>query len=245
MSTKLRYSRIDNIRAIAVVSMVLYHAAWDLVFLYGFNWQWYKDTPGFIWQQSICWTFILLSGFCHSMSRSPFKNSLRVFLAGLLVTAVTWVFTPNIKITFGVLTLLGSSGLIVTVLDKPLKKLHPIAGIIVFAMLFALTRLVNSGYLGFGEIKLLELPRSLYANYLSTFLGFPFRGFRSSDYFSLMPWFNLYVIGNYINKLFVKYELMKLLVGKEIKALLFLSKNSLIIYLLHQPIISAIFYLVF
>lgn len=245
MTKKPRYSRIDNIRAIAIISMVSYHAVWDLVFLYGFKWQWYKDLPGFIWQQSICWTFILLSGFCHSMSRQPFKNAMKVFLAGLLVSAVTWILAPNIRITFGVLTLLGSAGLIVAALDKPLKKLNPFVGILIFAALFALTRAVNSGYLGFGDFRLLELPRSLYANYLSTYLGFPFRGFSSSDYFSLLPWLNLYLVGYYINKLFVKNNLMALCSGAEIKPLRFLSRHSLVIYLLHQPILSALFYMVF
>lgn len=245
MTKKLRYSRIDNIRAIAIISMVLYHAAWDLVFLYGFKWQWYKELPGFIWQQSICWTFILLSGFCHSMGRKPYKNALKVFGAGLLVSAVTWIFTPNIKITFGVLTLLGSSGLILSALDKPLRKLNPIAGIVIFAALFALTRAVNSGYLGLGDFRLVELPRFLYANCLSTYLGFPFRGFSSSDYFSLLPWLNLYLVGYYIHKLFKKRDLMKLCSGVEIKPLHFLSRHSLMIYLLHQPILSGLFYLVF
>ena len=39
--------------------MILYHAIWDLVYLYGFDWQWYLGPVGTLWQQAICWTFIL------------------------------------------------------------------------------------------------------------------------------------------------------------------------------------------
>lgn len=58
-----RYALIDGIRGLAIVNMILYHAIWDLVYLYGFDWQWYLGPVGTLWQQAICWTFILVSGF--------------------------------------------------------------------------------------------------------------------------------------------------------------------------------------
>ena len=237
---KRRYERIDNLRAFSIISMVLYHGMWDLVYLYNFNWNWYKETPGFIWQQSICWCFILISGFCHSMSRNGFKNSMRVFLAGILVSAVTWIVMPTIRISFGILTLIGSAGLICCLLDKPLKKVKPELGLILFAALFALTRAINGGYLGFGEFRIFELSRDLYANYFTAYLGLPPKG-----YFSLLPWLNLYICGFYLHKIFCKHNLMHLLHGRECKFFSFLSKRSLLIYLLHQPLLSGLFYLIF
>lgn len=245
MAERLRYNLIDNLRAFSIISMVLYHAAWDLVFLYGFDWQWYKNLPGFIWQQSICWCFIILAGFCHSMGRKPFKNALKVFSAGLLVSAVTWIITPNIRITFGVLTLIGSSGLIVCVCNKLLRRIKPELGLALFALFFLLFREINRGYLGFSAFELCSIPKSLYANYFTAFIGLPPKGFYSSDYFSLLPWLNLYLFGYYLHKVFSKYSIMKLLSGRRIKAFSWLSKHSLIIYLLHQPVISALFYLIF
>lgn len=241
----MRYNRIDNLRAFSIISMVLYHAAWDLVFLYDFNWHWYRQLPGFIWQQSICWTFILISGFCHSMSRRPFKNALRVFLAGLLVSAVTWIFTPNIKITFGILTFIGSAALVCCAFNKIFEKFNWVWGIIISALLFAFARNINTGTLGFFDIELIEIPKIFYANYFTTFFGLPFRSFYSSDYFSFFPWFFLYMTGFYLHKLFLKHKLMHLLKGNKVGVLNWLSKRSLIIYLLHQPVLSGIFYLIF
>ncbi len=241
----MRYNRIDNLRALSIISMVLYHAAWDLVFLYNFNWSWYKGLPGFIWQQSICWSFILISGFCHSMSRKPFRNASRVFLCGLLVSLVTWIFTPNIRITFGILTFLGSAGILCSVFDKTLRKVDSICGIILSMMLFAFCRKINTGSLGFFNFELFRLSSDLYANYITAYLGMPSKSFYSSDYFSLFPWIFLYLTGFYLHKYFHKNNLMTILKGKQHKTFSFLSKNSLLIYLLHQPLLSALFYLIF
>ena len=82
---KNRYALIDTIRGLALVSMIGYHGAWNLVYLYGMDWKWYQGREAFFWQQSICWTFILLSGFCWSMGRRQLKNGITVFLSGLLV----------------------------------------------------------------------------------------------------------------------------------------------------------------
>ena len=62
-----RCRALDWIRGITLVSMILYHGAWDLVYLFGANWDWYRSKGAYVWQQSICWTFILLSGFCWAL----------------------------------------------------------------------------------------------------------------------------------------------------------------------------------
>ena len=58
-----RYGIFDGIRGITLLSMIIYHGAWDLVYIYGVKWDWYRGAGAYLWQQSICWTFILLSGF--------------------------------------------------------------------------------------------------------------------------------------------------------------------------------------
>ena len=63
---KTRSARLDAIRGWALVSMIAYHASWDLVYLFGLDWPWYHSFGAHVWQQSICWTFLLLSGFCWS-----------------------------------------------------------------------------------------------------------------------------------------------------------------------------------
>ena len=67
-----RYYFLDRLRGITVVSMVAYHGIWDLVHIFHINISWFNDVIGYIWQQSICYTFILLSGFCWSVKGSDF-----------------------------------------------------------------------------------------------------------------------------------------------------------------------------
>lgn len=59
-----RYALLDELRGLDLVSMMLYHACWDMMFLFGIWMDWYAGMPGRLWQQAICWVFILLSGFC-------------------------------------------------------------------------------------------------------------------------------------------------------------------------------------
>ena len=82
----LRYRLLDELRGLDLISMMLYHGMWDVVFLFGIPQKWYIGRPGFLWQQSICWVFLLLSGFCLPMGRHPFKRGAVVFGAGAMVT---------------------------------------------------------------------------------------------------------------------------------------------------------------
>ena len=97
LQTAARYRLLDELRGLDLISMMLYHGMWDVVFLFGVAQKWYTGRPGFVWQQSICWVFILLSGFCLPLGHHPFRRGAVVFGAGALVTAVTLLFLPEDK----------------------------------------------------------------------------------------------------------------------------------------------------
>lgn len=111
-----RYALLDELRGLDLVSMMLYHACWDMMFLFGIWMDWYAGMPGHLWQQAICWVFILLSGFCAPFGRHMLRRGVTVFAAGALVTAVTLVFMPGERVIFGVLTFLGTAMLLTGVL---------------------------------------------------------------------------------------------------------------------------------
>lgn len=246
--TAARYPRLDEIRGLTLLSMMLYHFLWDLVFIAGVNIPWYTGTPGHIWQQSICWTFIFLSGFCWSLGRRQFKRGLTVFLSGVLVTIITLVFLPENRVVFGVLTLLGSSTLLLIPLDKLFSRIrnsHALTACLAAALLlFALFYPVNEGYIG-----TVSLPDAFYSGWFSTYLGFPMAGFYSTDYFSLMPWFFLFLSGYFCYRaVFAQSErhsnifeaFSKFLNSGTIPHIHFLGKHSLPVYLLHQPVLYGI-----
>lgn len=244
---KQRYHILDEIRGITLCSMILYHAVWDLVYMFGRDWAWYRSDFAYIWQQSICWSFILLSGFCFSLGKKKWKRGMVVFLAGVVISLVTEIFMPANRIRFGVLTLLGSSMLIMAAVESLHdRQCKTKICILLSFLMFALTKRINYGYLGFGDVKILNLPTGLYEmGDFGTFLGFTESTFYSTDYFSLMPWFFLFLTGYFLHKWFEKKEWLRGLgelpsLGKWWRPL---GKHSLLIYMLHQPVIYGVLYI--
>ena len=202
-----RLHLLDTLRGITVLSMVLYHTLWDVVYIYGKDLLWYRSIYGYVWQQSICWIFILLSGFCVGLSKNIFKRGIVVFLCGALVSVVTYIFMPSAKILFGVLTLIGSCMIICAATQKLLKKIPSVVGGIISVLLFLLFRNCNDGYIGFETFDIIKLPSFLYKNLFTAYLGFPPISFVSSDYFSLFPWLFLFLAGYFLyNILLFHYQ---------------------------------------
>lgn len=170
-STSTRCALLDELRGLDLISMMLYHGMWDLVYLFGVRAPWYGSWQGELWQQSICWVFILLSGFCLPLGRHPVKRGAVVFGCGALVTAVTLIFMPADVVWFGVLTLLGSAMIITGLLEKWMEKVPPVVGLAGSMFLFYFTRYAADGYLQLGH-WLITLPGFLYANYFTAYLGF-------------------------------------------------------------------------
>ena len=230
-----RYALLDELRGLDLVSMMLYHACWDMMFLFGIWMDWYAGMPGRLWQQTICWVFILLSGFCAPFGRHMLRRGVTVFAAGALVTVVTLVFMPEDRVVFGVLTFLGSAMLLTGVLEPLLKKIPPAAGLAVSAVLFALTYHLDERWLGFGGLRL-ALPDAWYANYFTAFFGFLPFDFYSTDYFALLPWLFLFWAGYFLHGV-VGRARMEPLRRSVCPALGWMGRHSLLLYLLHQPVI--------
>lgn len=237
-----RSGTLDSLRGVTLASMIAYHACWDLVYLYGFDWNWYRGFGAYVWQQSICCTFILLSGFCWQLGHHPLRRGLMSFLGGAIVSLVTLVVMPSEPVRFGVLTFLGSAALLTVPLRRLLDRLPPRLGLGLSFALFLLTRDVNRGFLGFADVAVCRLPVDWYANTLTAGLGFPAYGFVSSDYFSLLPWLFLFWTGFYLYRL---RPAEPLLPDLRLPVFAAMGRHSLLIYLLHQPVLYGLSALLF
>ena len=240
-----RLAGLDTIRGITLLSMMLYHTCWDLVFLFGKKIPGYSGLGGYVWQQSICWTFILLAGFCWSLGSHHLKRGLIVSGSGILITFVTLLVMPESRVIFGVLTLIGSCMLLLIPMEKLLLKLRAEIGLAGSFLLFLLFRNVNTGYLGFENWNILKLPDGFYENLFTTYLGFPQKGFFSADYFSLLPWFFLFLTGFYLYQLVQKNHMMEKLFSWRVPGFDVIGRHSLLIYLLHQPVVFGISWMLF
>lgn len=228
-----RSDLLDCLRGWTVLNMVLFHGLWDFFHVFDVKSEWFYNTPGFLWQQMICCTFILLSGFCAAMGRKAFRRGLVIFGLGFVITAVTAIAAPEEIICFGVLTLIGSCMMLTGLLKTVLQKISSQAGVFISLLLFIVTRGVNKGYIGVFFWEWRELPEALYRNYVTAYLGFPFDGFYSTDYFSLLPWLFLFLCGFYLYGVGGKQILA--VKWKGIQGFNFIGRHALIIYVLHQP----------
>ncbi len=265
-----RYQILDEIRGITLCSMILYHTVWDLVYMFGCNWRWFYSDFAYWWQQSICWSFIFLSGFCFSMGKRKWRRGLLVLGAGTIITIVTHLLMPAQRVRFGVLTFLGVSMLFMAVLEKIMKfvfvdrkwgLLWKYTLLVMSAFLFFIMKDINFHHLGFEGIRLCRLPDWLYkGNDFTTFLGFTESGFFSTDYFSFMPWFFLFACGycfyhiakekNMLDKLLERRKPIgtdgEISVDEKKNSLgnflACMGRHSLVIYMFHQPVIYGILY---
>lgn len=244
METKKRYGLIDTMRGLCLISMILYHTFYDLVFIYCVRFPFYHETAAYIWQQSICWTFILLAGFSFSFGRHHLKRGMILLACGFVIELVTAFAIPDEIVRFGILTFMGFATLLMIPLEKLLAGVPTFIGLPASMLMFILFRNVNDGFLGFEGLQFVRLPDFLYSTPLSTVIGFTQSSFSSSDYFALLPWFFLYLTGYFLWKLWdAKKEHIPFLY-KEIPGVSFIGRHTLPIYMLHQPVVMGVLILV-
>ena len=241
---KKRYNLIDALRGFALINMTAYHFLFDVFMVYGVNTGWAAHPLVIAWERFICISFILISGVSLHFSNHAYRRGIIINLCGFLITAVTFFAMPSQTVWFGVLNLIGCSMIICNALRPFFDRINPYLGAGVSLLLFAVFYGVPERYIGFFNIKLFDLPGFLYQFRYAAFIGFPDSGFRSSDYFPVITWIFVYILGYFLWRIIKQY-------GKEnifrqrVYFLDFLGRHSLIIYLLHQPVLIGICYLIF
>ena len=120
------------------------------------------------------------------------------------------------------------------------KPGYPRLGMSMAFLAFFITRGINERYLGFEGICFQILPVELYqkGNWM-TYIGFMSEDFYSTDYFSIIPWFFLFLTGYFLFFSIRQKVCMEKHVSGGIlrKAMAFMGRHSLIIYMLHQPLL--------
>lgn len=231
-----RFWEIDFVRGIAIVLMVTLHFFIDRQFLkmdhYQFNWNLW-----IFWQKITAALFLILVGVSLTVSRlnavkfSPkknlrlfnrfFKRGIMIFSLGLIITLVTKFYLGEGFIIFGVLHFIG----IAIIFSYPFLTLR------VWNIVFGLLVVAVGIYLSNLQFP---FPWLLWAGLMPP-------NFESFDYFPIFPWFGVVLFGLALGNIlysqngrsFMLYDLSNF---APIKYLIYLGKNSLVIYLIHQPL---------
>ena len=229
---KKRIWELDMLRGILMILIMLFHLWYDLVYLYGLA---ALDTPVkyfFFRLGNDCGgiPFLLISGLCATIGSHPVKRGLQVLGGGLIISLVTagmyflHFAEKNIIIYFGVLHCIG-----VCMLLWPSFKKLPCSALTVLGILMiaAGMYLRKNGWVDFPWLFFLGLK--------------PF-DFVSADYFPLLPNMGYFLIGAAAGRKF--YSSRQTLLPQVnadhflIRPFCFIGRNSLIFYLLHQPILA-------
>lgn len=238
-----RYDLIDSIRGFAIINMVAFHALYDVFMIYG-DGTLFAGTFFAVWERFICVSFIIVSGVSFNFSHHTVRNGIIVSLCGFIVTIVTAIAIPSQAVWFGILNLLGISMLICSPLKEFFNSIPPAIGAAVSFLIYAVTYGVSNGYIGFLRIQLLELPQSMYEYKYLSFLGFRSADFTSSDYFPILPWLFLFIFGIFLWRIIKDMKWDKYFYFK-VSVLNTIGRYSLVIYLLHQPIIMLIMTIIY
>src|SRR3990167_2788356 len=135
-----RIIEIDLLRGLALVMMAVFHFLWDLNYFGVTNLALY-DGPIGLFQKLTLSLFLFVAGISVALSSSRhkdfFTHSLfrggKIFLAGMLVTAFSWIFFPERIVFFGILHMIGVSVIIAAPFTR--QRIVPlIAGAIVFLL---------------------------------------------------------------------------------------------------------------
>lgn len=235
-----RFWELDLIRGIAVVMMVLFHLAYDLNFFGVYALDIYSGF-WFYFARITAGIFILLVGVSLALvaSRSThrrqadlplkfFKRGTEIFSLGLGITAATYFLIGKGFIIFGILHFIGLS-IILAYPFLNFKTLNVIIGAVIIAVGLYLQNLA------------FDFPWLLW-------LGLAPADFYTLDYFPLLPWFGLILIGIYMGDALYggykrKVELPDLSSYAFMKPMIQLGRNSLAIYIVHQPLLILALYL--
>jgi uncharacterized membrane protein len=233
METPSRLREIDLFRGIAILMMVIFHTVFDISF---FGIAPLNVSTGF-WHYFAYATaslFLLIVGvsLIVSHARAQQKNSglslalkfvyrgAFIFALGLLVTLGTWLYLGEGFVIFGILHLIGISVLL-SPLFFPFRKWNLALG----SVCIAIGLFVFGSY---GPVYLLPL-------------GIHPQGFTSVDYTPLFPWFGVVLIGMGIGEFLYPGGERRFtaphIPESIVPPLSFLGRHSLLIYLVHQPII--------
>ena len=229
---------LDALRGVAITMMVVYHFMFDLYYFYNNPLVFTPFWSGF--QHATATLFILVAGvatYLASLSprvvaiswqqqwRTFVQRGGTIFAWGMVLTGITWaVMGQGASIQFGILHLLGAS----IALSFPFLKV-PWLALGVGAILYLVgTWLEPQAFTGFAA--------------RFAWLGFAPADLQSVDYFPLIRWFGLFLIGTFLGrKGFVEGRTEShALRGREFalfRGLQSMGLRSLPIYLLHQPVL--------
>lgn len=232
-ATRTRYWEIDALRGVAIIMMIIFHLMWDLVtynitpdvVLYAGFWKYFQRTCAnlFLTLVGVSLAVVTIQRMGDDLKSLPpfrpyLRRGLKIFGCGMLVTLVVWAAGVG-YVHFGVLHLIGFA----SIAAYPLLRQRGL-NLILWAIFFI------AGY--FLLPVHVDFPWLLW-------LGLPPYNYYPNDYFPVIPYFGVVLLGIFLGNSLYGPEGRRFLLPDisrwlPIRGLQWLGRHSLIIYLTHQ-----------
>lgn len=233
---KPRFILLDLLRSAALLSMAIFHFAYDLQF-FGVLPAGTTSAGGWeVFARSIAASFLFLAGFSlylahgRKLNTGPFLRRLGLLSASAaLVSGVSFFVFPDQMVHFGIL--------------------HCIAVSSVLGLLFLRQSSVLIVAVAFVFLAAPELLRSEVFNHTFLYwLGFSTQTPSSLDFEPIFPWFAPFLLGLALAKEFTKRGFLlgspsKAHPNRITKILAWPGRHSLMVYLVHQPVLLALIWM--
>ena len=211
----MRIDELDSLRATALVMMLVLNFVTDLNHFgimnteTGDQWWWMARIAASLFVGISGVSYFLAHRLEYDFTKTSGRTKRLIFWA-FVITIITYIFEPSAYVRFGVLHLLALASIVA----------FPVARKPEFA-------------LGIGLI-LLIIPLSSNSNLV--WLGLRETGFLAVDYFPLNPWLGIFFIGLALASR-IYPEGKPLIEIQWPEKWLWFGRNTLTIYVIHQPIL--------
>jgi len=229
-----RYQVIDLLRGLAIVLMIGYHFTFDLDYFALIDIDFNHDPLFLGFRSFIVSMFLLLVGISlhlatrHGLRTSRYLRRLVILIAcAALVSLGSYLAFPQSMIFFGILHFIA---------------LASIVGLL-FVRLYWANLLLGCGLIVLG----LTFQQPLFDHPVLQWIGLMTHKPVTEDYVPFVPWFGMVLIGLFLGKHLdgntsagcLRWHSHRPLA----RVLVFAGRHSLLIYMLHQPLLIGILYL--
>ena len=227
-----RWPWLDMVRGLAILMMIAFHFCFDLTYWHLADFQLLSDWRWMAWRSGIVGLFLFIMGMSLVLAAEHtaahfWQRLIRVACCAGIISAVSWVMFADRFIYFGILHFVVLASLLGHVLLR-LKFLDR-------RWLWLLLALICLRTAWFPGAEVLD-PRTL------NWLGMAAHKPQTEDYVPLLPWFGIVLLGMALARSLQhsSYPQCHADVPTICQPAVVLGRHSLLIYMLHQPLLMAL-----
>ncbi|MGN1295907.1 MAG: heparan-alpha-glucosaminide N-acetyltransferase domain-containing protein [Bacilli bacterium] len=249
-----RIIEIDFIRGIAIIFMIFDHLMYDFMFLipslfpsfpkdntllehiHAFSLSYWNSSIRIYFRYFILFIFLSLVGICASFSLNNLLRGYKLAFVSLVLTLVTYIISIIISsldfvITFGILHCISLSLIMIGILEKFFHNKW-------IYLLLGLTMIIIGVYFEINQIFISYYEENIFLLIFKQMIGIARCG---SDCFSLLLYGGQVFIGFFLGKSLYSQKVSKFpKINNSKNIITFIGKNSLVVYLSHQIVLSII-----